>query len=297
MTSPVFTWASDCPPPSAPLSQVTAFFQVRLGEIGPNLEKRASLRKRGAVPIRHVLIDDDERQAKFAIETGYDVRTGTFLARGPLERWTCPWPELGKRIYQQIASRAPGADLLERYSGAPLECVLWLRDVQLAQIDDGIHIEMLSDVDRQPECKYPGAPCDDRRAAVGRQLRDRKIPLIMQAVAVLLFAEGKRADARRVPEGIRLAAREICYEANKIKARCPDLDEYRYLSVELVRKVVRDLIASGELTEMVAPRPARQDRTWVTIPRVYAPEVAPRWQRSTPPAPDSRASRRRRARC
>lgn len=249
--------------------------------------KRSELRKRtGQSRRRHVIDDPGERMRKLAIETGYDIRHDLFL-KAPLEPWTSPVPVAGMRAYSDLMRGRPGADLLESWSGERLAELEWMRDEQLVTItEDRLRVVPLSDEAPRDNRKYPGAPVVDALARIGRQLRGHARGIIGAAFANACIRRTRKRGkqpGRLTAAGIQLAARELCEEANRIKARRPDLDEYRYLSVDTCRRVIRELLADGLLTEAEPPRAVREGRSWKTIPRTF--EVPPQ------PCAVSRAAR------
>lgn len=280
MNSGPFAWTFPAPSPDLPVadliaesSQFRALCAHRTAISDLMVAKRSELRKRNGQPRRrHPLDDPAERMRKLAIETGYDIRHDLFL-KAPLEPWTSDRPVVGMRAYSDLMRGRPGADLLEHWSGEYLAELEWMRDEELVTIsEDRLRIVPLSDEAPKQGRKYPGAPVVDSLARIGRQLRGQARGIIGAA-----FANACRRRARKrgkqpgkmTAAGLQIAVRELCEEANKIKARRPDLDEYRYLSVDTCRRVIREMLAAGLLTEAEPPRAVREGRSWKTIPRTF----------------------------
>jgi hypothetical protein len=251
-----------------------------------DVPKRADLRQRqGKIPRRReVLTDPGERLAKFAIETGYDIRHDHFLAE-PLEEWTCPDKNLGKIAYKDLMVwgrefRLDGLDPRDR------EIWTWALNEQLAAVDQHGVIVPLSDAAPPSVRSYPGAPAPDQRAGVGRQLREQAVGLMLAAFANLsrgmsvVRSKARRKRGKITGDGIMLTAAALASEANAIKARRTDLEGYRYLSLSTCRRLIRFLIGAGVLDEISSPKPTRRRRSWAMRPRVLrrmteVPECAP----------------------
>lgn len=256
--------------------QVTAFCAHRTAQADINVAKRRDLRERNGKPRRRRILEDPgDRMRKCNLETGYDSRRDLFLAE-PLEPWTCEYPAPAKRAYTDLMRGVPGTDLLENWDGVALDALPWMRDEELVTIsEDRLRVVPLSDEAARVTRRYPGALVIDTLARYGRQLRDQASGLVMAAFVNICAGKSRKRGRKpgiRTASGIRLAARELCAEANRIKARRPDLDGYRYLSVDTCRRVIRGLLGAGLLTELEAPRAVRERRSWKTVPRLF--EVA-----------------------
>lgn len=250
-------------------------FRTAYREVEIDRPKRSDLRKRRGKP-RHrpILLNPEARMRKLGLETGYDTRRDVFL-KTPLEPWTCPTTG-GARLYATIMRGDDGATTLDDYSGDQITALEWMRYEQLIAVGDGGQVHALGDAQPAVRRSHPGAPVSDRKAAVGRQLRHRGPWLVLAAFANIVrrhprkrISAGKRAAMDR-PHGISIAAYDLCAEANAIKHKRRDLDGYRYLSVSTVRRIIRDLLQCGLLTETEPPRVIRVQRSWRTIPRVFA---------------------------
>lgn len=240
-----------------------------------DVRKRRDLRERaGRQPRkRTVLTDLDARRKKLAIESGYDIRRHAFLA-APLEPWTCP-VNAGGRMYAEIMLGDPGATTLGDYSGDRLAALEWMRGEELVMVDDDGRIQPLSDGAPRDRRAYPGALVSDAKAKIGRQLRHRAVGLVLAAFVnitrrctVARISPHKRRHMER-HNGIAITAYDLAREANAIKAKRRDLDEFRYLSLSRCRDIVRELVKTGQLAEAEPPKAVRRDRSWFTLPRVF----------------------------
>lgn len=253
-------------------SQVTAFLRV-----SQTLEENAQ--KSSGQPIRidqvrtrDFLDSDRSKHRKYSIETGFDDRTGTYRT-APLEPWT--GPKGAMRLYQQVMFGEPRQ--VGDYTGNEQAAVGWMRDEGLAGVDDDGLVRPLSDSRAPGRRAYPGAPGGDKKAKVGRQLRELGHGLVLAAVANLQRHQPVGKVSRRKlaladrKHGMSLSAYDITTEANAVKAKRADLAGYRYLSVSTVRAVLKKLLADGTLTEAEPPKAIRMHRTWRTFPRVFAP--------------------------
>jgi hypothetical protein len=251
--------------------QVTAFLRVS-NTLDIDAQKLPDLRILDQTRTRDFLDAERAKRKKYSIETGFDEQTQTYRA-APLEPWT--GPKGSQRIYQRVmfADPRPVGD----YAGADLAALEWMRGEGLAGVDDDGFVRPLSDSRPAERRAYPGAPGGDKRAKLGKTLRGLGRGLVLAAYAnlqrhqpVSKIGRRKLALAER-RGGMSLSAYDIATEANAIKAKRDDLDEYRYLSVSTVRAIVKELLADGALIEAEPPKALRAQRTWRTLPRVFAP--------------------------
>lgn len=271
-------------------------FRTAYTEVEIDRPKRSDLRKRRSKP-RHrpVLLNPAERMRKLGLETGYDTRRDVFM-KAPLEPWTCPTTG-GARLYATIMRGDDGATTVDSYSGDEISALEWMRFEQLIAIGEHGQVHALGDAQPAARRSHPGAQVSDKKAGIGQQLRHRGPWLVLAAFANIVrrrprkrMNAGKRAAMDR-PHGISIAAYDLCAEANAIKHKRRDLDGYRYLSVNTVRRIIRDLLKCGLLTEAEPPKAIRVQRSWRTIPRVFA--VPPQ---ATAPEPNQHRSRRKESR-
>lgn len=256
------------------LSQAREFCaDLEINPLYVNAAKRDDLRKHARHPRRrHPLDDPAERMKKLRLETGLPHPV-TGIPMPPLEPWTSPQPPVGQLVYSKIMHGEDGADLLSAYEGVKLEEVRWLAGVELVTIE-GDRIIPLSDAEAAERRAYPGAPVSDKHARTGRYLRSHARGLIMAAYAnwcrgrTLARSQRGRGEAMLKCGGIAITAYDLCAEANRIKARRGDLGEHRFLSVDSCRRVIRELLDAGWLTEIEPPKAIRVDRSWRTLPRV-----------------------------
>lgn len=223
---------------------------------------------------RRVLASREERAAKLSIETTrtHPV-TGEILPLPPLEPWTCPVPS-GLMAYSEIMFAEDGTFRLSDFDGERLTALAWMREQELVSVGDDGRIHALSDAEPPDRRAYPGAPGSDRKAAIGRYLRQHAAPLVLAAIVNL--SAGKSVRRSRQPkasldrgDGVSITAYAVCREANAIKAkRRRDLDEYRYLSVSAVRALIRALVLAEVLHEVSPPHPVRRNRSWRMLPRI-----------------------------
>lgn len=253
-------------------SQVTAFLRVS-NTLDIDAQKLSG--QRGCTDqtrTRDYLTSEAAKSKKYAIETGFDPKTQTYRT-APLEPWT--GPKGSQRLYQRIMF-ADAAQVGE-FRAADMAAIEWLRDEGLAGVDDDGFLRPLSDSRPTVRRAYPGAPVGDKKAKIGSTLRQLGRGLVLAAMANLMrhqpvskIARRKLAFADR-KHGMSLSAYDITTEANAIKAKRGDLDEYRYLSVSTVRAIVKELLADGVLIEAEPPKALRARRTWRTLPRIFAP--------------------------
>jgi hypothetical protein len=247
-----------------------------------------------------------EALAKLSIETGRrHPKTGKPLP--PLEPWTCP-VKTSVLLYAGIVKGGDGADLVTAYEGEKRKVLDWLVGQELVAVD-GDAVLPLSDTDFGPRRTYPGAPISDDEIKRTRScyLGERGDGLVMAAWVNLRNAERTQVAAtvtvdaprdgeldlpvparklKRTANGVALTAYDLCAEVNRIIGTRPDLDGFRYMSVEVCRRIIsgtkdqyRDgkrirkgkpgLLERGMLTELQPPKAVRQNRTWRTLPRVF----------------------------
>ena len=113
----------------------------------------------------------------------------------------------------------------------------------------------------------------DESAAIGKYLRSMADELVIDAFRELCAENSEHHD--RGAGRVGISNHDICERANQLKGKLRGLDEYRYLSVETVRRRITGtkkrpgLFETGELTELEPPQRIRQDRTWKALPRIY----------------------------
>lgn len=258
--------------------QVTALSQVPISITSTgDLRKLSDLGERaGSKPrAREILTNPRDRAAKLSIETTRTHPiTGQVLPLPPLEPWSCPVP-CGMLAYAEIMlAKDDGAYQLADFTGDRLTALQWMRDEELVSISDDGRIRALSDAGFSDARAYPGAPCSDKRASVGRQLRDKAGGLILAAIMNLSSGKTVRRTRKRRTgqlvgdDGIRITGAQVCTEANRIKSRRPDLGEFRYLSLGTCRQLIRALVDMEVIEEIEPPHAVRQRRSWRMIPRV-----------------------------
>jgi hypothetical protein len=257
-------------------AQVTALSQLK-STSPPVLKLRKApdlLEHAGGKPHNRAILEDPAaRLEKLCIETGWDVRRNKAL-KMPLEPWTGPSGSM--LMYADLMRDPDGAHNLAQY-GAPGHAALeWMREEELISIGEAGEIHGLSDGRPKAGRRYPGAPVSDALAKAGRQLRDRARGLVLAALFNLSTGRTVRRTRKRqrhaaeTADGMRLTAAAICAEANRIKARRPELDGCKYLSLSRCRDLIRDLIEAGLITQLEPPRAVRQKRSWRTVPRMIA---------------------------
>lgn len=252
-------------------AQVTAFSQ-HLEDIENQLRKRSGLRERaGRQPRkREVLTDPGKRMRKLAIETGYDVRYEQFLG-APLEPWTGPRGSM-QRYGELMRGEAPV--MLRDWQGPGLDFLAWARDEELIAISGDGEVQALSDAKGRDQRKYPGAAVPDQAAGVGRRLGDKAVELMRLAWLNISRGRltGRRSRSRRsaaaLSSELQVPVSQVVAEANAIKARRRDLDEYRFLSLSRGYEVNRLLLDLHVIEEVLPPRHVRRERSWRTLPRV-----------------------------
>lgn len=271
-------------PPVKP--QVTEFLHPNKETTSLKVQELADLRELPpSMPRnRDVLTAGEKRARKYEIETGIG-RDGKIWQ--PLEPWTCP-VNGGMQLYQKLMF-ATEPFRVDDFTGAKLTAVKWMRDVQLVGVDDDGQVLPLSDGKGKKYRSYPGAPCSDRLASVGRYLREHGRNLVLAALCNL--GSGKRVRRGRGNvavergDGIEIAAQVVCKEANAIKAKRDDLHEFRFLSLSACRQIIRDLLIAEVIEEIRSPKPIRQNRSWRTLPRVISKSITATIDRLGRPIP------------
>lgn len=255
-------------PPVKP--QVTAFLELkRSTPTEVKVQELPDLRELAGIKPRHreVLDDEGDRLRKYEIETGIALDGGV---RIPLEPWDCP-VKGGVKLYWQVMFREVR---IEDLTGDQLAAAEWMQKVQLTAVSERGTLEPLSDARREDRRSYPGAPCSDRKAAIGRYLRGFAVGLVQAALANL--SSGRtvhrmgRGQMSRIErgDGIRITAAMVCKEANAIKAKRKDLRDYRWVSLSLVRELLKDMIRGGVVDELHGVKAVRRNRSWATLPRI-----------------------------
>jgi hypothetical protein len=255
--------------------QVTAFSLLQGSNDHRELRKTADLLEHaGAHPRqRHVLTDPAERGKKLAIETGWDAIRDQ-PRKAPLEPWT--GPPRSVLLYAHLMRDPDGAHSLGEYGTPGLDALAWMADEELISVGEHGEIHALSDGRPKDGRRYPGAPVGDALAKAGRSLMGNARGLILAALYNLSSGRTvrrtrkRRRHAAETADGMQLTAAQVCAEANRIKARRPDLAGFRYLSLSRCRELIRDLIDGGVIEQVEPPRAVRQRRSWRTIPRVIA---------------------------
>jgi hypothetical protein len=264
-------------PPPLTSPQVTAFSLLSSTGTTSTREQRETadlLEHAGGHPRqRHFLTDPEERGKKLAIETGWDARRNRPLAT-PLEPWT--GPPRSVLLYAHLMRDPDGAHSLGEYAASGLDALAWMADEELISVGEHGEIHALSDGCPKDGRRYPGTPVSDALAKIGRSLMGNARGLILAALFNLSSGRTvrrtrkRRRHAAETADGMRLTAAQVCAEANRIKARRPDLAGFRYLSLSRCRELIRDLIDAGVIEQVEPPRAVRQRRSWRTIPRVIA---------------------------
>jgi hypothetical protein len=261
--------------------------------------KRSDLQERSTRDMRRpVLTRPGERIRKYAIETGCHRKSKT-----PAEPWLCTDPSGAMRLYAQIMEVPDGGyRLADADSPHQLEQLAYMADEQLITIGPGGSVHVLGDRKGAGQARYPGAPEPDKdRGGGGHKSLGMKARDLVLSAWANITRRGRLAFVRQSSQlrdgGIAVSTREICAEANRIKAKYRrDLDEYRYLSTETCRRIIsgytdskgrrhKGLLEDHQLSELVPPRCIRAGRTWMTLPRVYElPPGAAGWPAAAAPA-------------
>lgn len=257
-------------PPALP--QVSEFLESSSNSpTEVKLQECYDLRKlTGIVPrSREVLDDEGDRIRKYEIETGIGLDG---RVRPPLEPWDCP-VKGGVKLYWQVMFREVNVEDLQ---GEAARAAAWMREVQLVAVSESGQLEPLSDAHREDGRSYPGAPMSDRQAAIGRYLRGFAVGLVQAALANLSSGQTvRRFNSRGLSriergDGIAITAAMVCKEANAIRRKRRDLADYRWVSLSLVRELLKDLIRGGVVDELIGTRAVRRHRSWATLPRIIA---------------------------
>jgi hypothetical protein len=244
---------------------------------------------------RHYLADPAEQSAKLIEETGFDSLGR--IVEPPREQWARP-QAMG--LYQRLMMRAPGLPSVMDYEGDDLRHLAWMLSVELLDIDDDGRIHLLSDSGLPDQRRYTGAPVEDKRAAIGRTHAAEDVQAFVLEVWRLIAdgrppmdIDGDHRAEMTTKNGLRMSGRMMTYQANKllaarIDANCNclgrdlvrhawDLADHgegcagreRWLSVDVVRRAIRDLMASGDLVRSDPAYLTRRGHTECRIPAAY----------------------------
>jgi len=262
-------------------SQVTALCSDSNHSIKEGAAKSSDLRRRASEALdRHYIAEESKRRAKYAVETGYDMRAGSFLS-APLEPWTCENAPAAMLLYRRIMEAPDWTLSVSDFTGADLGHLQYLYDQQLIEWEPpelGGRIAMLSDPEYPDNrTKYPGSGLPDKRSAVGKQLRGHGFEIVKEALRNLAAGRSRlklsRSQRDELTEWdgdtVPFALRWICWEANLVKRARPDLAEHKFLSIATCGRIVRALRDSGQLTVARPVRRWRAGRQWMTTPAAY----------------------------
>ena len=244
---------------------------------------------------RHYLTDQAERRVKLIAETGFDL-TG-IMCEPPQEQWARP---SAMTLYARLMAADPGKPTVRDYDLADLQHLAWMTEAELVDVDADGRIHLLSDEVKPEQRKYPGAPVADDRARVGRTHTSDDVQGLVLEVWEMIRDGHPPLD---IPDeyrkemttgcGLRISGRLIAGQVNRliaarIDARCnclgrdlvrnawdlPDHGEgcqgrERYLSVEVVRRAIRQLMIDGHLNRTDSAHLTRRGHTEHRIPAAY----------------------------
>jgi hypothetical protein len=244
---------------------------------------------------RHYLTDQAERRVKLIDETGFDL--SGVMCEPPQEEWARP-SAMG--LYHRLMLRDPGSATIREFDVDDLQHLAWLVDAELADITDDDRVHLLSDPVLPEQRKYPGAPVPDDRARIGLTHAAEDVQgLVMEVWGMIRDGHPPMdipTEHRRemtAGAGLRVSGRLIAAQVNRliaarIDARCnclgrdqvrnawdlPDHGEgcqgrERYLSVEVVRRAIRQLMVDGTLTRTDSAHLTRRGHAEHRIPAAY----------------------------
>lgn len=254
---------------------------------------------------RHYLTDEAERRVKLIDETGFDL-TG-IMCEPPAQEWERP---SAMTLYSKLMVRAPGAPSVNDYEAEDLRHLTWMVSIELVDIDEDGHIHLLSDEPEHDARKYSGAPVNDDRARVGRTHTAEDVQhFVMEVWNMIVDGRppidigGDYRQEMTTKRGLRMSGQMMTFQCNKLlaarmDANCnclgrdqvrnawdlPDHGEgcagrERWLHVEVVRRAIRDLMVSGELTRTDEAYLTRRNHTAHRVPAAYAIPADAGWHR------------------
>ena len=255
---------------------------------------------------RHYLTDDAERRTKLIDETGFDT-TGA-LVEPPAEQWARPQ---AMTLYHKLMLAAPGQPSVDDYAIGDLKHLAWMIEAELLDIDADGRIHLLSDVVLPTQRRYPGSPVlDDKKAGQGYTHTAEDVQHFVLEVWEMIAdghppmdINGDYRDEMTTKNGLRMSGRTLTYQCNKllaarIDARCNclgrdqvkyawDLPDHgkgcagreRWLSIDVVRRAIRELMESGDLHRTDEAHLTRRGHTEHRTPAAYAIPADAGWHR------------------
>lgn len=266
---------------------------------------RADLRKYGAEVrakpslsrgLRHILTDPAEQTRKLIDETGFNMLGE--MVEPPDQQWERPQ---AMTLYHKLMFADPGQLTVGDHQRADLGHLAWMVQSDLAEIDDAGRIWLLSDEVLPDQTRYPGAPVEGARASVGRTHTAADVQhFVMEVWNMIVDGHPPMdigADYKQemtTKRGLRMSGRMMAYQCNRllaarIDANCnclgrdqvkhawdlPDHGEgcagrERWLSVDVIRRAIRELMEAGELTRTDEAYLTRRKHTEHRVPAAYA---------------------------
>jgi hypothetical protein len=272
-----------------------------LRQYGADIRLRPSLSR----TLRHRLTDPVETTTKYIDETGFN--TIGEMVEPPQQQWSRPQAMI---LYSRLVVGTPGRHTINDLNIEELWNLLWMLQNDLAEIDEDDRIWLLSDEALPDERRYPGFLMDDKRASIGRTHTAEDVQdFVMQVWNMIVDGHppmdigGEYRQEMTTKRGLRMSGRMMTYQCNKllvarIDANCNclgrDLVEHwwdlpdhgtgcagreRGLSVDVVRRAIRELMKAGELDRTDEAILTRRNHTVHRVPAAYAIPSDAGWHR------------------
>lgn len=194
------------------------------------------------------------------------------------EEWARPE---AMTLYCHLMAADPGTRIITDYEADDLRHLAWMCESELLDIDELGVIHLLSDEIAPAQRRYLGAPVPDERASIGRTHTAEDVQAFVLSVYNMI-ADGRPpmdipAEYREemtTRKGIRISGAMMTRQCNMLLAaridqscnclgrdqvKCAwDLPDHgkgcagreRWLSIDVVRRAIRELMESGELTRV-----------------------------------------------
>lgn len=246
--------------------------------------------------LRHYLTDPAERDRKLVDETGFN--TLGEMVEPPQQQWERPQ---AMTLYHRLMVRDSGATTVDDHEIEELQHLAWLIGANLAEVDEDGRIQLLSDTSEPDQRRYSGAPVNDDRAGIGRTHTAADVQhFVMEVWNMIVDGHppmdigGEYRQEMTTKRGLRMSGRMMTYQCNKllaarIDANCNclgrdqvvnawDLPDHgqacagreRWLSIDVVRRAIRELMEAGELTRTDEAYLTRRNHTEHRVPAAYA---------------------------
>jgi hypothetical protein len=245
--------------------------------------------------LRHYLTDSAERDRKLIEETGFNILGE--MVEPPQQQWDRPQ---AMTLYARLMVRDDGAMTIEDYDAGDLQHLAWMIGHDLAEVDGDGRIHLLSDSAEPDQRRYSGAPVNDDRAGVGQTHAAEEVQgFVMQVWAMIVDGHppmdigGDYREEMTTRRGLRMSGRMMTYQCNKLHAawmdancNCLGRDQVahawdlpdhgqgcagrkRWFSVDVIRRAIRALMESGQLTRTDEAYLTRRNHTAHRVPAAY----------------------------